>query len=87
MIKKTFETNSQSEYLRHVKRNPYLYLAPKLVYAKGVNKRQTDIQTDQIIWILLKISTFVCGHGENNQGVTQRYTYTVNIYRYCIGII
>ena len=46
MINKTFQINSPlitlkwSEYLRLVKRNPYIYLALKLVDGKGVKKKE-----------------------------------------------
>ena len=46
MINKTFQTNSSlitlkwSEYLCLVKRNPYIYLALKLVDGKGVKKKE-----------------------------------------------
>ena len=50
MVNKTFSTNSQilnlkwPEYLHLFKRNPYIYLALKLVHGKGVknNDRQTE---------------------------------------------
>ena len=61
-ISKTFETNSHllnlkwSDYLNHVKRNPYISIICILLsnwfFGKGLKKR-TDGQTDRITWILI----------------------------------